>query len=532
MTQKKKPNFILIMTDQHRADHLGCYGHPVLRTPHIDSLAEQGALFDEFYVASPVCMPNRASLMTGRMPSVHGVRANGIPLSMQQVTFVELLREAGYATGLVGKSHLQNFVGAPVVLEQSAPPENYHMPPENLSQAVREHLTAECYRNEEPDFWSKENPRVQTPFYGFDHVDLVTGHGDGVGGDFKQWLLEREPEAASLLGPDNQLPHDYVCPQAVRTALPEALYPTSYIAERAEAFIKHQAAEQPFFLMVSFPDPHHPFNPPGRYWDMYRPEDMQVPEAFENEDWVPPPHVEALYKVRDSGNALLNGMNTIGVSKQEALEARALTCGMISMIDDAVGRLLKALDDAGERENTVILFTSDHGDHLGDHRLLLKGAEQYRDILRVPFIWSDPANKKKGLRTHALGSTIDIPSTILDRAEIVPFAGMQGRSLLPIAQGEKHKERDTVFIQYDHQRTHPGLGGPPRVHTIFDGRWRLSVFHGVEWGELYDLQADPGEFTNEWNNPEHLEVRCRLMEKLARAEIEHIDRVPLPTSLA
>ncbi|MAK56323.1 MAG: sulfatase [Pusillimonas sp.] len=530
--KEKRPNFILIMTDQQRADHLGCYGHPVLRTPHIDSLAGNGVLFDEFYVASPVCMPNRASLMTGRMPSVHGVRANGIPLPMQQVTFVELLREAGYATGLIGKSHLQNFVGSSVVLEQSSPPDNYYVPSESLSQAVREHLKDDCYRNEEPDFWSKENARVQTPFYGFDHVDLVTGHGDGVGGDFKQWLLERDPQASSLLGPDNQLPHNYVCPQAVRTALPEALYPTSFIAERAETFIERQHTSQPFFLMVSFPDPHHPFNPPGHYWDMYRPEEMPVPEAYQRDDWEPPPHVEALYNVRESGKAMLNGMNTIGVSRQEALEARALTCGMISMIDDAVGRILKALDAVGERDNTVVLFTSDHGDHLGDHRLLLKGAEQYRDILRVPFIWSDPAMKNAANRTQALGSTIDIPSTILDRARIAPFAGMQGRSLLPVVNGEKKLERETVFIQYDHQRTHPGLGGPPRVHTIFDGRWRLSVFHGVEWGELYDLQTDPGEFKNEWNNPEHIQVRCRLMEQLARAEIEHIDRVPLPTSLA
>lgn len=531
MTQKQ-PNFILIITDQHRADHLGCYGHPVLRTPHIDTLAKQGALFEDFYVASPVCMPNRASLMTGRMPSVHGVRANGIPLSMQQVTFVELLRDAGYATALVGKSHLQNFVGSPVVLEQAEPPANYRKPPEDLSQAVREHLKAEIYRNEEPDFWSHDNAQVQTPFYGFDHVDLVTGHGDAVGGNFKQWLLERRPDAASLLGPEHQLDHDYICPQAVRTALPEELYSTSYIAEKAEAFLQRQSGEQPFFMMVSFPDPHHPFNPPGKYWDMYKPEQMAVPKAYERDDWTPPPHVQALYEARESGKAMLNGMNTIGVSKQEALEARALTCGMIAMIDDAVGRIVAALEATGQRDNTVLVFTSDHGDHLGDHRLLLKGAEQYRDITRVPFIWSDPGLQTPGVRTQALGSTIDIPATILDRAAIVPFAGMQGRSLLNVAAGRATDCRDIVFMQYDHQRTHPGLGGPPRVHSIFDGRWRLSVFHGVAWGELYDLQSDPGEFENRWNDPSAAAEKQRLMERLARAEIEHVDRAPLPTSLA
>ena len=124
----KRPNFLLFITDQHRADFLGCYGHPVLRTPHIDSIAAKGTAFDKFYVASPVCMPNRSSLMTCRMPSVHGVRSNGIPLSMNSVTFVDLLREAGYRTALIGKSHLQNFTSWPPIIKRPPPREGYHEP--------------------------------------------------------------------------------------------------------------------------------------------------------------------------------------------------------------------------------------------------------------------------------------------------------------------------------------------------------------------------------------------------------------------
>src|SRR6266536_5751809 len=119
----ERPNFNLFITDQHRADFLGCYGHPVLRTPHIDSIAANGTMFGRFYVASPVCMPNRASLMTGRMPSVHGVRSNGSPLSMRSNTFADALRAAGYATALVGKSHLQNFSDIPAVLKRPPPRE-------------------------------------------------------------------------------------------------------------------------------------------------------------------------------------------------------------------------------------------------------------------------------------------------------------------------------------------------------------------------------------------------------------------------
>ena len=118
----ERPNFVLFITDQHRADYLSCYGHPVLKTPHVDSIAARGVSFDRFYVATPVCMPNRATLMTGRMPSVHGVRSNGMPLSLRANTFVDALRAGGYATALVGKSHLQNFTGFPPIQKRPTPP--------------------------------------------------------------------------------------------------------------------------------------------------------------------------------------------------------------------------------------------------------------------------------------------------------------------------------------------------------------------------------------------------------------------------
>jgi arylsulfatase A-like enzyme len=224
-------------------------------------------------------------------------------------------------------------------------------------------------------------------------------------------------------------------------------------------------------------------------------------------------------------------MNTIGVSAREAQEARALTAGMIACVDDAIGRVLRALDASGRRDDTVVIFTSDHGDHLGDHRLMLKGAEQYQSIVRVPFIWSDPQASGYPKRTDALGSTMDIGTTILDRARIEPASGMQAKSLLPAIEGKA--VRDSVFIQYDHQVASPGSNNvPPRVHTLIDGRYRLSVFHGTGWGELYDLESDPGEFDNLWDQPAHAATRAAMMERLLLTEIEHIDRVPLPTRRA
>ncbi len=513
-----RPSFILFITDQHRADFLGCTGHPVLKTPNIDAMAADGTLWNRFYVSSPVCMPNRASLMTARMPSSHGVRSNGIPLDQRNVTFVDLLRDAGYRTALIGKSHLQNFSGYPPMLARPAPRTGYHCAERPLAEAVVHDLDGEPYRQEAPG----RAHGVDTPFYGFDHVELVAGHGDRTRGDHRRWLLRQEPSADSFIGADNQLPHDYVCPQAVRTALPESLYSTSYIAERAKAWLKRHAQDgRPYFLMVSFPDPHHPFNPPGRFWDMYDPDDMPTPEAFRKNDWVPPPHVAGIFAEREAGKAKLSREGTISVTEREAREARALTCGMIAMIDEVIGRLrsVPGADDA------VQIFTTDHGDHLGDHRLMLKGAEQYEQLTHVPFIWRDPEVSSGGTRTDDFGQTHDIGVTILDRARIEPALGMQGRSLL--AGG-----RDLAFIQYDHQKDNPGIGIGPRVHTIRRGDWRLSVIDGVDWGELYDLASDPGEFQNLWDDPSHSTIRAELMEALVRAEISSVDRVPFPTGRA
>jgi arylsulfatase A-like enzyme len=525
------PNFILFITDQHRADFLGCYGHPVLRTPQIDSIAANGTMFSRFYVASPVCMPNRASLMTGRMPSVHGVRSNGIPLSMQAVTFVELLHDAGYRTALIGKSHLQNFTAWPPIVKRRQPRAGYREPSGDLVQALRDDLNNAAYEQETPEYWTDKSARVQTPFYGFDEVALVRAHGDDGGGDYDRWLAERDPKAKALLGPKNSLPHSYTVPQAYRTAIPPELYPTAFIGERAQAFLRDTEADQPFFLMVSFPDPHHPFNPPGKYWDMYKPEQFAVPEAFTRNDWAPPPLVRNIIAEREEGTADLNGMNTISVSAREAQEAQALTCGMIACIDDAIGGVLGALGDAGRDGDTVVMFTSDHGDHLGDHRLMLKGAEQYQDIVRVPFIWSDPQGCGHAAVADTLASTLDISATVLDRAKIESFSGMQGKSLLPALDGAT-AVRDSVLIQFDHQRPSPGTDVPPRVHTLIDRRYRVSVFHGTGWGELYDLETDLGEFENLWDDPAHASIRAQMVERLLLAEIEHVDRVPLPTRRA
>ena len=524
-----RPSYILFITDQQRFDHLGCNGHPVLQTPNIDQMAAEGINYKRFYVASPVCMPNRASLMTCRMPSSHGVRSLGVPLAHENVTFPEMLSAAGYDTALIGKSHLQNVTDWPTQMDDIRSREGHQAPPPELSEAIRSNLDDDSYHYEQHRFWGQSNPKVPTPFYGFDEYISVLRHGANSGGDFELWLKEQAPEMLSLRGRDNQLPHDYSCPQAIRTKLPEEYYSTSYIADRASAWIKaREGNPNPFFLMVSFPDPHHPFTPPGKYWDMFNPQKMPVPEAYTIDDWDPPEYVKIAERDRAADQKLgEKAGHSVAVSKQEALEARALTCGMITMVDDAVGRIRTAAKETGAADNTVQIFTSDHGDHLGDHRLLFKGAEQYDSLTHVPFIWADPKGSS-GERCSELGQTHDIGTTILEHARIESTIGMQGE-VLGVAGGAG---RDAVHIQYETQRTQEAFGVRPRVHTIIHEQWRLSMYLGRCPNELFDLDNDPGEMKNLWESEPHADVKSLLIERLAELEIAVADRVPLPTAQA
>ena len=264
---RKRPNILLFLTDEQRADHLGCYGNSILRTPHIDGIAQSGARYDRFYTAVPVCMPNRASLATGRMPSAHGVRQNGIPLPLESTTFVDLLAAAGYRPAAIGKIHLQNIGDAPTDSRSLPGGEGQVSPPPEFAEAIKHDRMTDAYKAENIRAW-QNNPRrqISTPYYGFEHLRICSGDGDMVEGHFTAWLSERHSDPASLKGPQHAYPaDDYSVPQAYRTSMPEELYPTRYIEEETIAFIEEHslnAPDSPFFVHCSFPNPHHPFTPP------------------------------------------------------------------------------------------------------------------------------------------------------------------------------------------------------------------------------------------------------------------------------
>ncbi|MCP5281532.1 MAG: sulfatase-like hydrolase/transferase [Rhodoferax sp.] len=525
----KQPSFLLFVTDQHRADHLGCYGNPDVRTPHIDALATAGCRFDDFHVATPICQPNRASLMTGRLPSVHGLQMNGRQLSLGERTFVETLRAAGWRTALVGKSHLQNITNMPAIWPaqgQRLAHDALRSYPGSYGQEVWKRW------QDDPSF------ELDLPYYGFEDVVLTIGHADQQHGHWRRWLRQQVPDADRLIGPDNAIPtpglHLGLLGQAWRTRVPEELYPTRFIADRTcDTLASYAQGDAPFFLQCSFPDPHHPFTPPGKYWDMFKPGDVSLPSSFDAELVDPPPPLEYLREQRRANPAFRPGHGSFACSEQEAREAIALNYGSLALIDDAIGQVLARLEHLGLADNTVVMFTSDHGDLLGERGLLFKGGLHYPALTRVPFIWRDPAAAAStGTRTPALAQTIDIAPTVLARAGLAPANGMQGQSLLPLVDGISAQVRDRLLIEEESQRRDFGMDRRVRMRTLRDHRYRLTLYDGQDWGELYDLSKDPLELRNLWFDAASLPLRQGLSEQLARAMLAAADGSPYPDAMA
>ena len=520
-----RPNILLITTDQHRADHLGCAGDRLLVTPHLDSLAQRGVMFERCHVASPVCMPNRAAMMTGRVPSAAGVRMNGVPLSLQARTFVDQLREAGWQTALIGKAHLQPMTARPAAWRGRADSPQ--------AQALADLRDDDAYRQESVTRWADPAHRLRLPYYGFDHVQLCLEHGDQVGGDYERWLRAQGADPAGLCGRANALPGkvpDVL--DAWRTRLPEELHPTRYVALRTIEWLReHQRGnrrEQPFFVHCSFPDPHHPFNPPGRYWGLFDPADVVLPPHCGPAVPQDVPLKRALHAELAAAKRPSGTSRAIAVTPDEARVAIALNHGAIAFIDEAVGRLTAHLRASGLDQSTVVIFTSDHGDFMGDHGLLNKGPLHYQGLVRVPFIWADPQERPGG-RDQRLCSTLDLATTVLARCGLRSAHGLHGRDLRsPPGTGE----REAVLIEEEAHHRYPGAPFPLRVRTLVTGRWRLSVRADEDWGELYDLAGDPLEQNNLWADPACSKLRGDLALRLVQEMQRHTDDVPLPMQVA
>jgi arylsulfatase A-like enzyme len=517
-----RPNFLFLITDQHRPDHTGFGGNPIVRTPNLDGLAARGLRFDRALVANPICMPNRSSIMTGRMPSVHGTRYNGIALDWGANTFMRSLRASGWHTAHIGKCHLQNMgMGRGIrdfVWRSSAP-----------EDASREAWPAGWDEWENDARHKREKVALPADFYGLDEVDLTVDHSDYCGGHYYQWLLEQGVDPEKLQGRGNALPYEAKWDQVWKTRVPEALYPTSYVTRRTVELIERRARtpEKPWFAFGSYPDPHHPFTPPGRYFEMYDPAKIPLPETFADPHTESSAHFRQMIALRGKQAAT---MAPFAPTAEQYREMAAAEYGMITMIDDGIGEILAALERTGQAENTIVIFTSDHGDMFGDHGVMLKAGMHYEGCIRVPLVIAGPGITP-GV-TRALASSLDLAQTMLELAGLPVFHGMQGTSLAPLLRDPGARARDHVLVEEDEMFDLLGIGRPLRMRTLVSEEARLTLYEGVEHAELFDLQADPRELTNLWSQPGSRALRTEMTERLARHLMDYADSSPKPKYMA
>ncbi len=508
-----QPNVLFIISDQQRADHAGFAGNDIIRTPHLDSLAARGMVFDNAWVANPVCMPNRSTIMTGRMPSAHGVVFNDRSLEPGANTHVRQFQNAGYRTALIGKSHLQHGMSRNAVI-----------PSDLAGGPVDVYWPKGWDTLEDADRYLSGAPEFPDSFYGFSHVELAIDHGARASGHHLLWALDRGGRMEDLHTPlSAESPFRRRSDrwwQIYEPPYDPELHSSSFVADRAIAFIEDAvSAGKPWLAWTSFPDPHHPMSPPGEWFERHRPEDMELPASVDDPMDRAPRYLQAIHKIHPRDQR--HWVAPCGVAGDHDLlrEAIAATYGMIELIDDRVGRILAALDRLGQTDNTIIVFTADHGDMMGDHGLMLKGYMHYRGTLAVPMVIVDP--RREPGRTRSLAGSIDLGPTLMELADVAPFEGMSGRSLAAVLDDASAAVRDHVLIEDDFPGALVSKARlPAKTRSLVSADMRLTR-HSSGEEQLFDTAGDPHEMSPLGRSDPAR--RADMLERLAEAMMEADD---------
>jgi arylsulfatase A-like enzyme len=508
MASSKRPNILLIMADQLRADHLGFGGNDIVRTPNLDRLAARSLVFDKCYVANPICMPNRCSILTGRVPTAHRVIFNDRSLPWGANTFVKSLAGAGYSTGLIGKAHFQMGFSS----------DSYRPLPG--APAVTDPYPAGWDQLEDIERYV-ENDEPLTDFYGFQNAEFSLGHGDMAAGHHYQWALKRGARPEDLL---QQLPYkDWPVKersdewwQIYQPTISEELYSTTFVTERSIDWLDAQSDDAPWFLQCSYPDPHHPFTPPGKWWRAYDADDMPLPASFDDPMDSQPGHLKLIktFEQRDLWTQMF------GPTQAQLRHAMAAEFGMIEMIDEGIGNIIAALEANGALDNTIILFTSDHGDMFGDHGLMLKAMMHYEAAIRPPLVIGGPGVTAG--RTASFASSLDLAQTILDVAGLPEFDRMQGVSLAPVLEDAAAEVRDHVYIEEDMPIVEATGVLPYKTRTLVTKEGRVSHYSTGD-SEVYDHAQDPDEFDNRATTAPQSGFVKEMNEKLIQKLMQYSD---------
>lgn len=439
-----RPNILLLLPDQMRGSAMGVAGNPDVQSPHLDRLAREGVRFKRTYANVPVCCPARAILLTGTYPHVNGMIANDLRLRESEITIAEILRDAGYRTGFIGKWHLDG-----------GPRDPGFVPPGPRRQGFEFWAAYQCHH------------RHFLPWYFRDTPEMII-------------VPKFEAEAS--------------CDFAVE-------------------FIRGQPREKPFFLMVQMGPPHDPYGAPDAYMKRYDPEKLTLPK-----NWQPNS------ETRPGGNAIppkyrrpdLPGGTYVKTGGREEIAAYYAA---ITAIDDQVGRLLRTLEETGQGENTIILFTSDHGDMLGSHGLRRK-RKPHEESAGIPGLLRWPARIPQGRVVDTLFSHVDMPATLLGLAGLPVPAHFQGSDLSRVALGQTTTGPDAVLLQLFVPYRPDQVSAPWR--GIVTDRYTYARYENAPW-VLFDHRSDPWQLTNLAADPPHAALRAELDRKLAALMAEKRD---------
>jgi arylsulfatase A-like enzyme len=492
---------LLVTTDQQRYDTLGCNGGTVARTPVVDTLAAEGVRYTRALCQAVVCMPSRSTILTGQHPTTHGVWMNGVPLPLTAPSVAEVLRENGYRTALIGKAHFQPY----------------------LDPFMRFAENALGGTGTSPEGGSHR---------GFEHLEFAT-HGVVGPLHYARWIREAHPEALggfySVMDADFEVNAegggDTGAPQVKVNPVPREWYHTDWVADRTIAWLDSLAAEDDFFCWMSFPDPHHPWDPPEAEVGRVDWRDVPLPPGYpesasqrESLLSAKPRHWSFWYEGKLVSNYEAPARwvpATMTADQVREVNARnAVEC---ELIDEALGRVLSRAAERGWNEDLDVFFTTDHGELQGDFGLLFKGPYHVDALMRLPLIWRPAPSTRPA--PHVVGDPVglvDLAPSFLEAAGVGPPEWMQGMSL-PVRDGERAGAG--VLTEWDSELF--GVGVHLRTITkdqnVCTACLPGTVHDGSE-GELYDLGEDPLQRHNLWDDPARASLKSDLLAELWDAQ--------------
>ena len=488
------PNILFVLTDDHAFQAISAYDARLIETPNIDRLAQEGMLFEQAFVTNSICSPSRATILTGKFSHRNGLRDNIARFDSSQVTFPKVLRQAGYQTAVVGKWHLKT------------------------------QPTGFDYRRVLIDQGQYYHPRLREP----DTVRQYPGYTTDVITDLSlQWLREeRDPDQPFLLLYQHKAPHREWLPamRDLEEMVENRTYPEpatlfddyegrGTAAREAEMRIsKHMSITSDNKISVEIADS---LGIPRflRWYDRAYTNQRARFSASELAEWDKTygPINEAFAKNPPSSDSLTSW-------KYQRYMQDYLAC--IKAVDDNLGRVLEYLDSTGLAENTIVVYTSDQGFYLGEHGWFDKRF-MYEESFRTPLIVRWPGQVEAGARNRQLVQNLDFAQTFLEVAGVDAPDDMQGQSLVPVLKQEADDWRDAVYYHY---YEYPGIHAVKRHYGVRTDRYKLIRFyHDVDEWELYDLQADPQELSNEYENPEYADIRDQLHQRLRDLQEQYGD---------